>query len=465
MKLRNACVVAGLSVLFSIESFAIQPLSDFIASSKRHGLNNKIASLNVVQKDADADQRLYGTLLPSLSGSLGYMYNPVEGIAIVQDPAGPNGAPGATREVTVVPHHQFDFINTIRVPIFDLEAIYRYRSSKEAYEEAKAQADQARQQTAADIAKSYYQYVTAATAEAAVEKRITSFSNLVDVQKSRATIGANFEFDVERAELEVERAKLARAELEAQKKSAKRTLEKLSGLTVVETAADGLVVPTAQFALTDGTIESWLIEVGGLPAVKAAERNAKAQEEALRASQSAYLPKVAATGGNRITNGAGFQQDPVIWSVGVTATINFDLGMPYAQKSQEAATNAAKLRVQQTKNDAMDAIANAYDQIDLQLKRYNSAKSSELLATKSRNSTVEKYAAGNASLLDAFRSEQEVFVVQVGQMQAYAELEYARVLLRITAGKDLSDASALPTRPAPVIDQKKKAKTSSSNVQ
>lgn len=410
-------------------AMALQPLGDFLSAGRKNAPTNRAARFNRAQRFAEKDENLY-RLFPSANVMFSYLYNPNEVTANID--FGTMGMPDL-RQTVIIPHHQRDVTAALRVPLFNLEAIYRYRAAKSGTETAELEARAAQQQVDVQVAQAYHRFAAGEAMVKAAVERVNVLEQIVATMEGRLEVGAASKLDVDRSRAELLRARNSKVETESVRAAAGRTLESLTALQI----ADSDLIPLPQMITAEAPLSTWLTEVGSLPSVRAAESSLRSARENAKAAKSRYLPQIAAVANDRYSNASGIQGRTNIWQAGITATIEFDLMRPAAVRAQEAQAGAAQSRLDQARADAHNSIISAYEQIEVQRTRYYAADSLATVTREAAARAMDRFMTAAGTHAEVLQSQQEAFAAEIACALAASEYDYSRLVLRIVAGKDL----------------------------
>lgn len=427
--LRASRFCFGFSAILMVmpqTGFALEPLKDFLVAGRKHAVGNRLATLNTQLNDAKADESFW-RLFPSVSASVGYLFNANPAVVTTT-------ISGVPQQVTLSPHHQFDANFVINVPVFDLPAIYRYRAAKAGLSQSKIDAQVAEQQSDMQITRAYYSYVAGMSSNSIMDRHLGKLGELIGLAKKRVALGTAQQFEINRAALELKNIRLAKLENQANLDAASRSLQILSGSA--PSGAEDLA--SSEDLPFEMPLAQWQSAASAAPLVRSAESGVAIAEENVAAAKSAYVPKVNLTANDRLTNNSGFQQSPNIFTVGVTATINFDLSMPATVRSQKAASSIARLKVKDALDNARSMIAAAYDQMALSRSRFESSQDGVAVFRQAAEEAYKRYVTGTGSQEEILRSQQDLVNAEITEARALAEFFYSQALLYIVAGKDLT---------------------------
>ncbi len=421
--------LAAALALAPAPALALEPLSAFLSAARSRSFDNREAAAVVGQRSAERDQS-WLKLAPVATVSATYTRNQYESIVTI--PSGPT----TFRTATITPQDQGDLVLSATVPLVDVGAWERIGVANRSLEASRSRAESTASDVQKAVARDYYQLVAAAAlVEAAGSSLDTARKNLAYVT-SRKEAGVASELDQKRAVAEVERGRQSLADATYQARIAERALATASGR-----------VPTTDGASTLGDdlspeapLAEW--DAGGadaLPAVRAQRDEARAQERLASATRMALVPSVAASAQERVTNAVGFGQQPY-YAIAVGVTWRFDPSTFSAADAQTSVAVAARAREDRARQQARDDIHNAWFAVARDLDKARSARAGLEASTLASRIASDRFAAGTASFLDVTTAERDAFSAKVTLIQADADLAYARVALRLAAGRSIGGA-------------------------
>jgi outer membrane protein len=251
------------------------------------------------------------------------------------------------------------------------------------------------------------------------------------VVRDRLGAGTASELDVQRAVAEVERAKQTLAAAEGSYATAKRALQSQTGIA----PQDGGMPSLEDRLVEEAPLATLEPGVAGLPQVRAAQLDTKAAERNAQAAWAALAPTVAGTATERFTNATGFSQVSSYYTLVLQATWNLDASTYFTAKAQDAAKGVAKAREGRTVLAARDDLFNAWQQVRTQIATAAAAKASLDASKKAASLVRDRYTVGSATQLDVIQADRDVLSAEMSVIQAYADLAYARTLVKVDSGK------------------------------
>jgi len=415
-------VCVAVATLAPREASALQPLSDFVRSARTQNFDVREQAAVVAQRDDETSQTSW-KLAPVVTASASYTNNQYPAIATI--PTGIN----KTESVTIMAQNQLDATFSATLPIVDVGAWERIGAARRTASAAKAQSNATEFEVQRAVAQAYFQVVAAeAVLRSASERRDTAQANLDYVTKRNAA-GVAPELDLKRATAELESAHQDVTEAEYQLRIARRSLATVTGLDPspggIELSSDTSPEPP---------LESFASGLSSLPSVVAATETTRAAERSASATRAALYPTLSATAMERITNAPGFGQSPY-YQIVATATWRIDGSTVHQTAAANRAAEAASIRGERARRNAEDAVFNDYQAVVRQIEKTRAARaqreSSDLAAAMAR----QRYEAGTVNYLDVLTAERDDFAAKVSLIQASADLAYARLALRLAAGR------------------------------
>lgn len=412
-----ASLASLLSLGLATEARALEPLGEFLASAKTRAFDTQEARALLAQRSSDNDQAWY-ELLPTVTGTAGYQYNQYKVVAELP-----------TGDAVFTPKNQLEATIAAELPLIDVATWARMKSSARSEDAARAQVSAREFDVQRATARAYFSVVATEAVVLTAQRSLEVAIKNKERSQARFEAGVAPELDVKRADAEVERNRQLVAEANYQVAVARRELETLSGKTPSPGA------PTLASNLEpEAGLESFRGGSDTLPSVRAAEQDAKAAEAIHGAARSALLPTVKATFNERFTNAAGFGPK-YYYNIGISASIKLDATLPAAARGQGHAVEAARIRAARARRDAEDDIYNAWHDVQRQIEKSRAARAQVEASKLAAEMTRDRYEAGTATILDLVSAERDVLSAEVERIRADADLNHARVALRLYAGK------------------------------
>jgi len=420
--------VTGLPVA-PREASALEPLSDFLRAAPSRNFDAREQAAVAAQRD-DEERQARWKLAPVVTASGSYTNNQYAAIAKI-----PTGATSPPTSVTIMAQNQLDATFSATLPVVDVGAWERIGAARRTASAARAQASATKLDVQRAVAQAYFQVVAAeAVLRSSNERRDTAHANL-DFVRTRNSAGVAPELDLKRAAAELESAHQDVTEAEYQLRIARRSLATVAGL---EPSPGGI-------ELSDDTspeppLESFLAASSSVPSVLAATEAARAAERNADATRAGLYPTISATATERFTNAPGFGQSPYYQLV-ATATWRFDVSTLPQTSAAERAAEAVRVREERARREAEDTVYNDYQAVVRQIEKTIAARAQHDSTALATNIARQRYEAGTATYLDVLTAARDDFAAKVAQIQASADLAYARVALHLAAGRHLDSAT------------------------
>jgi outer membrane protein len=328
----------------------------------------------------------------------------------------------------------------LKVPLVNLGAWARTSASRATARAARAGVDATRLEVERQVAQAYYQLVGAEALRRADEKSLAAArENLSSVRAKRAE-GAATEVDVERAVAQVESVQQDAASAELTDAVARRRLTTLTGIVPEGTATE----PTDDLH-EEAALETWEARAGlEVPSVARAAEERAGADVLVRASRFALLPTLEATATANATNATAlYGGSRTYTTIGATLSWSFDLGTPAGIRSVKAQADAARSAEQAARDDARDAIHQAWQQVRIGIAKVRSAQAQARAASLASDLSAERYSAGMGTQLEVVQAQRDLLSAEANRIQAEADLALARANLRLAAG--LSATADLPS--------------------
>jgi outer membrane protein TolC len=420
--------IGAAAWLTATDAAALQPLGDFLAMARARSHDNREAVATTTQRREEADQA-WGKLLPALT--LGGAYTRNQYASEVSLPQG-QGQPG--RAVTITPINQWELSAQVGLPIVDVGSWKRLSSARATAEATEVRGQATRLEVERQVARSYYQLVGSDALVEASRRALEAAEGTRELARQRQDAGLASDLDLDRALAEVESRRQQLADAELGSLTARRSLETLSGLAPATTPATGLRLDDDLRA--EAPLDSWGEGEQG-PQVRAARLESQAASRSAQAAQAALYPTLSLSASERYTNAIGFGQTPS-YLVGLTLSLRVDVSSIHGARAQEAAAEVARVREDRTRASTRDSIYTAWHQIRAQVAKSRSSRAQLAAATRAAGVARQRYAAGTATLLDVLVADRDAFSAEVARVQADADLAFARVQLRVSAGRSIA---------------------------
>lgn len=401
---------------------ALQPLDAFVASARQRNPDAAQARATLELERAQADLAR-GRVLPQIALVGTYTRNQYS--AVFTEP----GTPATT--FTITPADQLNGTATLNVPLVNLANFQRIASAKTTAEGSERQLEATGLQVEGQVVQEYYQLV-ANTALVAASTRALQFSrDNLRITEVRFEAGTTASLDVDRAKTDVETQVEQLASSELQVALAARALESASALAPDLSSTP----PLADDLHPEPALSTFEASLSNLPAVASATLATRAAEQQAEAERFTLVPSLAASATESVTNATGFTGHEGYYQLNVTLSWTFDLTNLASIRSQDASASVARAAEQRTRLSAGDAIHLEWNTVGADIARSRSARRASETAAHAAEQARERYEAGTAPLLDLLQAQRDAFTAEVTRIQADADLENARVQLRLAAGQ------------------------------
>jgi outer membrane protein TolC len=147
------------------------------------------------------------------------------------------------------------------------------------------------------------------------------------------------------------------------------------------------------------------------------------------------VPVLSGFAQERFTNATGFTGRSALWSAGVTATWHFDAGTVATMRSASATARASTAAEDRARLEARDRVHDDWQLVRAAIAKSRAARAESHAAATSADLVAERYAAGTALELEVVQAERDAFTSQAARIQSDADLAYARMALRLDAGR------------------------------
>jgi outer membrane protein TolC len=376
------------------------------------------AAVSIARSQADEAR---ARLLPSFTATGTYTRNEIEVVFRTQ------AADGSVISRTITPYDQLDARFAVVVPIVDASAWAGFLSAEATGDAAAERASLAQDDVDVAVTQLYYQLVGSRALVDVAERSHAVASQALLFTRARQEVGVASVSELARAEAEVLRAEQAREEAGLAVTLAERNLANLTG---VELRGRALPEIAAEETAPSGTLEDHIQHLDDTPAVRAARADVLAAERGVHAGWLAFVPTVAGTASERVTNAVGFGPNSS-WSVALTATWTLDFLRPAQVGTRDASLSAARARLERAEQQARLQIEDAWHRSHALAAR---ARTTAAVLDASRRAAEDaraRYEVGVASQLELVQAERDLFAAEVSRVQALADLAVARATLAI----------------------------------
>jgi outer membrane protein len=429
------CAALLAAALAPASAHALQPLAEFLAAARRQNPDNREAALVVRQREHQIDQQKWD-YTPTISATAGYTRNQYEVKVTLPgaDPANP-----ITR--TITPFNQLDAQLTLTQPIVDVGILRNLELAKANRAASEARVASTRLQVDQSVAQAYYQVVAAEAFIAATEEVFQAARASLEIVQQRAAAGVASDLDRRRAEVEVERGRKSIADAEYNLAIARQRLVSLAGVEPEPTTADpSITVSLADEAPLPSFVDGNIDQVAS---VKADLADARTSEVQVRGATALFFPTLSASANERFTNATGFLGKYSIASASLNLSWRLDLAIIPQLRAAKTQAQLAQVRVDRSRQRVYDQIHNAWHQVKAAIAKARSARVERDTTRAAHKQARQRYEAGTGIFLEVTQAERDAFSAHISLIQANADLAYARIALRLAAGRDPKDADAL----------------------
>ncbi len=416
-----------LTLLVAAPALA-QGLPDFLAGAQAANLD--------VQQGAEARElaeaefaQAWGGLLPSLTASGGWTHNQYDAVLTLPT------ATGAGDTVTIIPKNQFEATLRAEVPLLDPARWLRTASASASAQAAALREQATRVLVQRQVVSAFYGLVGAQAVLESARRSHEAAAAQVEVTLARTSAGVANELDLMRARAEVERTEQLVADAEALVAVGERTLETLSGVAPrkVPLLPDDDLHP-------EPPLESLEAGAAALPAVEAADGDARAAERLATAARLALAPTVNAQFTQRFTNATGFQGAAALYNAGLTFNWRLDVAAVQGLRAQAAQSRSVALAAERARQVVRDQAHADWHQVKAAVKKQRAAGAQVTAARRAAALARERSQAGVATQLEVLQAERDLFSAEVSAIQAASGLASARALLSLSTGRDVGGA-------------------------
>jgi outer membrane protein TolC len=428
MKLRQVSVVWALALASSLanaqDTQSDRPsLQDVLVAAKRHSLI--VAEPRAAAAAASANEAVTsGALWPSLSVTGGLTRNQDE--VAIQIPRG--DAPPF--DATIQPRYQWEASAQINVPLLDLSARQRAKSSVVATRASRASIATAEVVVQRQAIAAYYGWLGGNALLAAARSSLSSAQESLAVTERRAAAGLSVELETLKAKSSVMRSKRAIASAQLVVANALRQLRTLTGLKIAESDK----APTLQSQPTDLlSVDALTSDLSVLPDLVAAQASTASAQANVDTQNAAWVPRLDVFVKERISN-SGFVTSAQ-WAAGVQLSWNVDLTTAAAIKAASAQRDLAKTREQVAAQNAKDRILDLYNQLQNDAVIVTAAAAEQESNSKALAITKLRTEQGTATTLQLLEAQDDVLDADAAMIRAQADYAATKALLLLEAGK------------------------------
>jgi outer membrane protein TolC len=439
MRIHWILSTASLTLCASIAApaHALQPLEQFVNSAQAQSVDAVEARATAEQR-ADEEKQAWAKLAPTIAARADMTHN--QFVPAGQFPTfNAKGMVTGLQTVIFTPENQLDASATLNVPIVDVGSWMRISAAGATTDAARVRAGATGLDLARSVSRSYFQIVAASASIDAANRALAASEANAKVVSDRLAAGTSSELDLQRAKAEVERARQTLATAIGVYETAKRALETPTGIRPQDGGMPSLEDPLAD----EPELGAAAAGAQALPTVRAARLDLKAADRNATAAWAALAPTISGVASERAScaytkagcGPVGFTTNVAAYQLVLQATWNIDASTYFNAKAQDAARAAAGARLRRAELAARDNLFNDWLQVRTQIATARAAKAQLEASRKAAALVRERYAVGSATQLEVTQADRDALNADLGLIQAYADLAYARTLMKIDSGK------------------------------
>jgi outer membrane protein TolC len=411
-------------------ALALQPVAEFLAHARTWNPQNRAAQATAAQRDAEVGVST-GALLPNFSAAALYTRNQYEVTTSALLPPGSLPAGVTFPNEIIQPQDQFDGNFILTVPIINIANWDRRSAAKSTLEGARADEANTELTVEKSVLRDYYSLLGDEAVLLSATKNLDVAQHNLQLARDRKESGTGSELDVQRALADRAKAEQTVTAAQLGVTNTRRDLFSLTG-----------VKPEAASAFPDddlheeGPLESWMGGADQVPSVKSAEAARVSAEEISHAARTGWLPTISGLAEEKLTNATVFAGGhSAFYLLQLTASWKLDTTIVPQIRAQNAAASAARANEDHARQLAEDAVFRDWQQIRADIESSRSSRA-QVTATRLAASLAEdRYESGVATQLDVLQARQDAFSADVSRIQADSDLAYARLALRLDAGR------------------------------
>lgn len=444
-------MTALVAALVAVSAHAQQAgLEQLLQSAEEKNVDRRLTAEQRAKAIADYDAA-WMALFPSLSAQASWTHNQYEvsldmlastnalldltSKLFVLKPGVP-GVPTLEGDPLVIsPYNQLDGILRVDLPLVDTTRWLRIQAADISRESAAQKDLVMRDLVRRQVVSAWYGYAASLAVRDSAKRSAAVAEEQAKLMSIRESAGVVTELDSLRSKAEVQRTKQVVADTETLVATTRRTLTTLSGMA----PPDEVALPATDLS-TEKAFEDLVGNVEGLPAIVAADRDAQAAAKAVQMTQYALIPLVSANFTERFTNATGFSGKSNQWSGGIGLQWRIDVPTFQNMKVQGMVHETARLAAEKARIQAKDQIYNDWKKLESARFKVESAEAQVTAARRASQVAKDRYAAGASTQIDVIQSERDLFLAEVGQIQARTELASTRASLHLSAGLPLFEA-------------------------
>jgi outer membrane protein len=416
-------------VLSERRALALQPVVEFLAHARAWNPQNRAARATAVRRDAELGVST-GNLLPSFTAGATYTRNQYQ-VDTGTLFGGASMAGGGIPNIVIQPQDQFDGNLLLTVPLINVASWDRRSAAEATLEGARADEASTELEIEKGVLRDYYTLLGNEAVLLSATRNVEVARHNVQLARDRRQSGTSSELDVQRALADQAKSEQSLTAAQLGVTNTRRDLYSLSGV-VAEPAA---TFPEDDLHEED-PLATFTRKVDSIPSVKSATASRMTAEEGARAANTAWLPTVAASAQEKFTNATAFiGGHSKVYLLQLAATWKLDTTIVSQIRAQNAAVVAARANEDQARQVAEDAVFRDWQQIHADIESARSFRAQVVATTLAAALAEDRYKSGVATQLDVLQARQDAFSADVARIQADADLAYARLALRLDAGR------------------------------
>ncbi len=416
-------------------ALALQPVSEFLVHARTWNPQNRAAHATAAQRDAEVGIST-GNLLPNVSATGMYTRNQYEVTAgALLGPAGagmPTSPATASLANTIIqPQDQFDGNVLLTVPLINIVSWDRRAAAKATFEGAQADEADTELRVEKSVLRDYFTLLGEEAVLLSSTRNLDIAQHNLQLARDRKESGVGSELDVQRAVADRAKAQQSVTAAQLGVTNTRRGLYSQTGLQPQPASAfpdDDLHEEPA--------LESWMSGTDKVPSVKSAEAIRVSAEDGSHAARTGWLPTLSASAQEKFTNATAFAGGHSnYYLLQLAANWKLDATLGPQIRAQNAAAAAARANEDRVRQAAEDAVFQDWQQIHADIESARSSRAQVAATALAASLAEDRYENGVATQLDVLQARQDAFSADVARIQADADLAYARVALRLDAGK------------------------------
>jgi outer membrane protein TolC len=401
-----------------------QALTDFLQSARSHNVDAQEATALIEQR-TDEEKEAWYRLIPNIGVQASWTNNQYSAIANI--PLNPGAPPD---HLVLIPPNNLAVAATLTVPMINASAWAQGNAASAQTRAARADAGQVQLNVDRAVIQGFYnlwgakRLVDAASASIGVseteiaqtrERVRAGLASPVDESRSVATLAAKQEALVSAQEIAA---------------TAVETLTRVSGLPPGD-----LTGPPGDSLADEEPEQEWIARgMERSPSIRSALASADAAGREVAVGYRAFIPTMAGSFTEQLTNATGFTGQPLAYAAGIVITERFDASLLESARASEAAAAAARVRVDRTRQLVHEQIVRDWEHVRALIAHTRASRAKVDANRVAFEILRDRYRAGTTGSLDYQSADQDLFRSQADLIHAEALLAAARANLRLSAG-------------------------------